>query len=169
MLQGTLDNAPPPFFRQGPSALSKLGFFAALALFLMVADTRLQMTQPLRAALATLLHPIQFVLLAPVQVWRDAHRYLSGLNQALERDESARLALAKQSERALRVEQLEAENARLRSLIGLGPALPVRSQPAQLLYEASDPYSRKVFVDRGSTHGVVLVHRPSTRAGCSVR
>ena len=30
---GTLDRTPPPFFRQGPSALTRLMFFAALALF----------------------------------------------------------------------------------------------------------------------------------------
>ena len=29
---GTLDRSPPPFFKQGPSALSKLMFFSALAL-----------------------------------------------------------------------------------------------------------------------------------------
>jgi rod shape-determining protein MreC len=37
---GTLDRTPPPFFKQGPSALSKLTVFSAIALFLMVADTR---------------------------------------------------------------------------------------------------------------------------------
>ena len=36
----TLDRTPPPFFKQGPSALSRLVFFSALALFLMVADAR---------------------------------------------------------------------------------------------------------------------------------
>ena len=45
---GTLDSQPPPFFRQGPSALSKLAVYSALALFLMVADTRLRITDPLR-------------------------------------------------------------------------------------------------------------------------
>ena len=35
---GTLDGTPPPFFRQGPSARSKLIFFSVLALFLMVAE-----------------------------------------------------------------------------------------------------------------------------------
>ncbi len=54
---GTLDRTPPPFFKQGPSALSKLMFFSALALFLMVADTRFKLTQPLRAAVATVLLP----------------------------------------------------------------------------------------------------------------
>ena len=37
---GTLDRNPPPFFKQGPSALSKLMVFSALALFLMVAERR---------------------------------------------------------------------------------------------------------------------------------
>ena len=54
---GTLDRSPPPFFKQGPSALSKLIFFGALALFLMVADVRLQITQPLRGLVATAARP----------------------------------------------------------------------------------------------------------------
>ena len=37
---GTIDRTPPPFFRQGPSALTKLILCSALALFLMVADNR---------------------------------------------------------------------------------------------------------------------------------
>ena len=48
----TLDRSPPPFFNQGPSALSRLVFFSALALFLMVADSRFHLVQPLRAAIA---------------------------------------------------------------------------------------------------------------------
>jgi rod shape-determining protein MreC len=58
---GTLDRSPPPFFKQGPSALSKLMFFSALSLFLMVADTRFRITQPVRAALATALYPVQWL------------------------------------------------------------------------------------------------------------
>jgi rod shape-determining protein MreC len=165
MPQGTLDKTPPPFFRQGPSALSKMSFFAALALFLMVADTRLQITQPLRAGLAVILHPVQRALLAPVQGWRDAREYLLGLEQALTREEAARRELARQGERALRVEQLEAENTQLRNLIEIRPRIGVRSQSAQVLYEASDPFSRKVVIDRGSTHGVVLTSPVVNEAG----
>ena len=51
---GTLDRSPPPFFKQGPSALSKLMVCSALALFLMVADARFRITQPIRAAVAEL-------------------------------------------------------------------------------------------------------------------
>jgi rod shape-determining protein MreC len=47
---GTLDRTPPPFFRQGTSALTKLAVFSALAVFLMAADSRLKYTQPIPAA-----------------------------------------------------------------------------------------------------------------------
>ena len=62
MALGTIDRTPPPFFRQGPSALTKLALFSALAVFLMAADTRWQLTQPVRAALATALLPLQQAL-----------------------------------------------------------------------------------------------------------
>ena len=63
MTLGTIDRTPPPFFRQGPSALTKLALFSALAVFLMAADSRWQVTLPLRSALATALLPVQRALL----------------------------------------------------------------------------------------------------------
>lgn len=152
---GTLDRTPPPFFRQGPSALTKLSFFSALALFLMVADTRFHVTQPLRAGVATVLHPIQRALLVPVEIWQGGSDYLLGLRGALAKEEAARRELAAQAERALRVEALETENQRLRALLDLRPAIGVRHQAAQILYDAPDPFSRKVIIDRGATQGIV--------------
>ena len=153
---GTIDRTPPPFFRQGPSALTKLVLCSALALFLMVADNRFTITRQLRAALATLLYYPQQALLVPVQAVQGAGEYFLGLRAALTSAEAARRELAGQSERALKVEQLQAENAHLRGLLGLRPSLSVRSQAAQVLYEAADPYSRKVIIDRGAINGVVL-------------
>lgn len=152
---GTLDRTPPPFFRQGPSALTKLTLFSALAVFLMVADTRFDFARSLRMAVATALHPVERTLLVPVQAVQGGTEYLMGLEQAIAREEDARRALAAQSARAARVEQLAQENARLRALLGLRPALTVRSQAAEVLYDAPDPYSRKVVIDRGSLHGIV--------------
>ena len=152
---GTLDRTPPPFFRQGPSALTKLVFFSALALFLMVADTRFRFIGPARAALATALLPVQRTLAVPVQMWEGGGDYLQGLQAALVGERNAKAALARQAEKASRVDQLAAENQRLRALLELRPALAVRSLAAEVMYEAADPYSRKVFIDRGETHGVV--------------
>jgi rod shape-determining protein MreC len=153
---GTLDRTPPPFFRQGPSALTKLAVFSALAIFLMAADSRLKYTQPVRAVLATVLLPIQRSLLVPVELIEGGSEYLRGLTHAIAGERDAKAKLVAQAERAARVEQLSAENARLRALLDLRPALTVKSHSAEVLYEATDPYSRKVFIDRGSTQGVLL-------------
>jgi rod shape-determining protein MreC len=153
---GTLDRTPPPFFRQGPSALTKLIFFSALAVFLMVADTRFKVATPVRATLAVLLLPVQRTLAVPIEIIEGGSDYLGGLQQALSREAKAQARLAAQAERLLRAEQLAQENTRLRALLDLRPALTGRSQPAEVMYEAADPYSRKVFIDRGTAQGVVL-------------
>lgn len=153
---GTLDRTPPPFFRQGPSALTKLAVFSALAIFLMAADSRLKYTQPIRAVLATVLLPVQRALLVPVDLFEGGSEYLQGLAHAIAAEQDARAKLVAQAERAARVEQLAAENARLRALLDLRPTLAVKSHTAEVLYEATDPYSRKLFIDRGSTQGVLL-------------
>ena len=156
MSLGTLDRTPPPFFKQGPSALTRLLFFSSLAVFMMVADVRFQVTQPLRAALATVLHPVQQTLLAPVHGWDQAGHYLRGLDEARRAENLAEQAVAAQAERVMRVASLEAENARLRQLLELRPRINVETLAAEVLYDAPDPYTRKVVLDRGGRHGVVL-------------
>jgi rod shape-determining protein MreC len=153
---GTIDRTPPPFFRQGPSALSKLVFFSALAVFLMVADTRMHIAQPVRQALAVALLPLQRAVAVPVEMASVGRTYLQGLAAARRAQLQAEQLAAGLAERATRAEHLAAENARLRALLALRPALTVRSLPAEVLYEAADPYSRKVFIDRGLTQGVKL-------------
>jgi rod shape-determining protein MreC len=136
--------------------LTKLAFFSALALFLMVADTRFEFAKPLRAAVATALLPVQRVIGVPVQAWQAASDYLQGLSRALDAEKSAQQQLAQQAEKAARAARLERENEQLRALLELRPALQVRSRAAEVLYEAADPFSRKLFIDRGGTHGVLL-------------
>ena len=70
MALATLDRRPPPLFRQGLTALTKLLFCAALSLMLMAADARFGLVSPLRSALATVLNPLQRALLAPVEIGR---------------------------------------------------------------------------------------------------
>ena len=153
---GTLDRSPPPFFKQGPSAQSKLMFFSALSLFLMVADARFGITQPLRAALGTALYPVQWVAMQPVDAVRNASAYLTGLDQAKASSEEAGKKLALQSLRASQVEQLSQENSQLRKLLGLREKLALSATAAEVLYDAADPYTRRVIIDKGMTQGIEL-------------
>ncbi|GAC1527093.1 MAG: rod shape-determining protein MreC [Ramlibacter sp.] len=151
---GTLDRSPPPFFKQGPSALSKLMVFSSLALFMMVADTRFKITQPLRAAVGTVLYPIQWIALRPVLAVRGAGGYFISLRSAQQTEADARNKLAQQSLRANQVEQLALENTRLRKLMELRERLTTPGQAAEVLYDAADPYTRKVIIDKGLAQGV---------------
>ena len=152
---GTLDRSPPPFFKQGPSSLSKLMFFSALALFLMVADARFKVAQPLRLAVSTVLYPLQWVVLKPVELARRGGGYFESLQEAQKREEAARRKLAEQSQRANQVEQLALENDRLRKLLALRQQITTPAQAAEVLYDAADPYTRKVVIDKGMAQGVL--------------
>lgn len=156
MSLGTLDRSLPPFFNQGPSALSKLMFFGALSLFLMVADARFHITQPIRAAVATALYPVQWLALQPVNAVKTGTEYFSGVSQAQSESEEAGKKLALQSLRAGQVEQLAQENKRLRQLLGLSEQLAIPLMAAEVLYDAADPYTRKVIINKGQLQGVDL-------------
>lgn len=153
---GTLDRDPPPFFRQGPSALSKLAVCSALALFLMVADARFKMMQPVRAFFGVVLYPVQWVAMQPAALISGGVGYVSGLNSAQSAKDEAQKRLGLQSARANQVEQLTLENERLRKLLDLHSRLKVNAFAAQVLYDAADPYTRKVVIDKGMLNNIKL-------------
>lgn len=156
MALGTLDRSPPPFFKQGPSAFTRLMFFASLAVFLMVADVRFQFIRPVRAAAATLLHPVQQAMLAPLGWSEQLGAYFQGLDEARVARNRAEKALAQQSEQVMRAAQLARENADLRELLGLQPRINVKAMAAEVLYDAPDPYTRKIVLNQGSRASVLL-------------
>lgn len=151
---GTLDGRPPPFFRQGPSALSKLVFFSALALLLMVADLRFQVIQPLRSVIATALFPVQWLALRPIIWGQGGSQYFESLNRSQASEAAAQYQLGLQSQRAQQVEQLTLENVRLRALLEMRARINTPALAAQVLYDAADPYTRKVIIDKGALQAV---------------
>lgn len=152
---GTLDRTTPPLFNQGVSALSKLIFFSALALFLMVADARFHLVKPVRVIVGAVLYPVQWLALKPVQLVAGGGRYLEELQTAQRNEAEARKALALQAERASQADQLALENSKLRAVLDLRQTTPTLSRAAEVLYDTADPYTRKIVIDQGLTHGIV--------------
>ncbi len=151
---GTLDGTPPPFFRQGPSALSKLVFFGVFAVLLMVADTRFRVAQPLRTTIASVLYPLQWLIMRPVVWSRDASQHFETLSTSQTKEAAAQYQLGLQSQRAQQVEQLALENTRLRALLDMRARINSPALAAQVVYDAADPYTRKVIIDKGSLAAV---------------
>jgi rod shape-determining protein MreC len=153
---GTLDREPPPFFRQGYSALSKLAVCSALAIFLMAADARFKLMQPVRVLVAAAIYPIQWLAMRPVLLLQGGAGYLAQLSEVQSTEDATRKQLALQALRVSQVEQLELENKRLRQLLALPPRITTTAQAAQVLYDAADPYTRKVIVNKGLAHKIAL-------------
>jgi rod shape-determining protein MreC len=121
----------------------------------MVADARFKVMQPLRIVVGTILYPVQWLALQPVHLLRGGSEYFYSLNSAQRSKEEAFRQLGLQSLKANQVDQLTLENERLRKLLDLRLRLQTTGIAAQVIYDAADPYSRKVIIDKGLLDHVV--------------
>ena len=145
---------PPPIFKRGPAPLARLFVFVAVCLALLAADLRFRYLEVMRNALSVVTYPLQMAASTPADVVRNASRYFGTLiDVQLENADLRRLQLGA-GERLLRFEHLEQENAHLRELLQMSRRIETRSIAADILYNAPDPFARKVILDRGAQQGV---------------
>ena len=152
----SLDRSPPPFFRVGFAPLTKLVFFSALSLLLMFGDKQLQFTKPLRAALSTLVLPVQWLVLQPGHALEYLGNHFQGLEQAQQNLKATELKALELSVRSQQVEQLQIENQTLRQLMGLSSSLSANFQTAEILFDVPDPYNQRLVINKGQTNDVAL-------------
>lgn len=150
---GTLGYEPRPFFRQGLPAPLKLLLCFLLSILLMLGDVRWGITQPIRTVLSVLLYPVQLLALAPVELITRSADYLQNRNNVQREAAQAKEKALIQSARAVQVDQLLLENQRLRALLDMRERRGLTATGAQVIYEAADPYSRKLILDRGTMQG----------------
>ena len=149
-----MDHTPPPFFKRGPAPLVRLFFFASLSLALLVIDARFRYAEGLRAWLALAAYPMQRAATAPIDLVSSIGSFLSTQTALVEENERLRAKALAYSHDAQRYEAAQAEAEQLRKLVGAQEKLESRVIPAEVLYNGRDPYSHKLFIDRGATHGV---------------
>ena len=122
---------------------------------MMVADVRFQITQPIRATIAVVLYPVQWLAMRPQVMAEFSGEYLEARDEAQARERQAREQLLKQAQRSGQVEQLALENKQLRELLGLRQRLDSTSTVAEVLYDAADPFTRKLIIDKGLANGLL--------------
>jgi len=144
----------PPIFKQGPTPLVRLFVLMSVCLALLVADLRFRYLEVVRQGLSIATYPLQMAAAAPVDFIRNATVYFATLVEVQQDNAELRRGQLEAAQRLLRFEQIERDNAQLRALLQMAPTVAVRSVAAEILYDAPDPFSRKVILDRGSQHGV---------------
>jgi rod shape-determining protein MreC len=149
-----MDHTPPPFFKRGPAPLVRLFFFASLSLALLVIDARFRYVEGLRSWLALAAYPLQRIGTAPVDLAARVGEYFSTQARLVAENEQLRARALAYAQDAQRFQAAQAETEQLRRLIGAAERLAFRATPAEVLYVGRDPYSRKLFIDRGAAQDV---------------
>jgi rod shape-determining protein MreC len=149
-----MDHGPPPLFNQGVSARARLAFFSFLAIALIIVDSRVQALDTVRAGVAVALYPLQRLLLMPRDAVSAVGEYFATTGRLAAENEQLRREAVEQALRVQQAAALEAENARLRRLLGASESVGAPTLLARVLYESRDPFSRKVVLDQGQQAGL---------------
>jgi rod shape-determining protein MreC len=149
-----MEYTPPPFFKTGPSPLTRLLFFSVLSLAILIIDVRFKQLEVVRQIVSVVIYPLQRIASAPASLARRMSEFFTS-HSAL-REENARLAQDNLVSVMLaqKAKALEADNASLRSLLGAREQRREALTLAQVLYAARDPFSQRIVIDRGLQHEV---------------
>jgi len=151
-----MERTPPPLFNQGPSAHARLVLFAALSMALLFVDARYQALSLLRQTLGTALYPAQRVALWPRELASAVDDYFVSQGALQKENHQLRIERLARAQELQSQQQLLAENAQLRRLLDLRERTRNPSLVAEILYDARDPFVRKVVLDKGLKHDVRL-------------
>lgn len=143
-----------PLFVREMGLPARFGLYVLFCLVLVAVDTRYATLQGVHDGLNAVLHPTRRALAMPWDWLRQAggffvtHGDLKSENARLQREHEL-LLLGSQSQRSL-----EAENAHLRSLLGLEMQPNVTGMAAEIVQVSPDPFNRKVIINRGTMAGL---------------
>ena len=145
---------PPPFFHRGPSPLARLTFFTIVAVALMIADHRFHALDAVRLAISIVVQPIQRVAAMPAEALGRVADYFTTQDRLLKENEQLKTKVLEQSAAAQEAKLLRAEQE---YLLGMAPGkgrFSANGIVAEVLYNARNPFTRKIVVDKGLTQDV---------------
>ena len=149
-----MEHTPPPFFKTGHSALTRLLFFTALSLALLIADARFKHLEVIRQVVSVAIYPLQRLAAAPLSLLQRVNDFF--VSHAILRGENARLLQENLAQATVtqKTRALEAENEQLRKLMAARAQRAQRLTLAEVLYAARDPFSQRIVIDKGTQNDV---------------
>ena len=145
---------PPAFFHRGPSALARLTFFTIAAIALMIADHRFHALQTVRLSLSVLAHPVQQVAMMPGEALGRVGDYFASQERLMRENQDLKAKVLEQSATAQEARLLKAEQAHLLAMTTGKSRYVENGTIAEVLYNARNPFMRKIVVDKGLTDSI---------------
>jgi rod shape-determining protein MreC len=147
--------AGPSAARDDIAGTLRLLIVLALAIGLMVADSRMGWLRAVRAQGEAMLQPLWRVAGLPAKFGQSVREEAVTRTQLAEENRSLRNALLINRARLARLQTAAIENARLRGLLGAAEQGGLDVQLAPILDIALDPVRQRVVLDIGADRGVV--------------
>ena len=144
----------PAFFNRGPSPLARLAFFGLLSLALLFADTRYRYLESVRQAVAIVLYPVERALDMPGAAFAYVSDYFGSKRRLADENAMLRQELVARAPATQGYARVQEENARLRALLDVRAQYAATATAVQVLYTSRDPFTQKVFVDKGASAGL---------------
>src|SRR5579862_668565 len=144
----------PAFFNRGPKPLARLAFFGILSIALLFADTRFRYLENGRQAVAIALYPVERVLAMPGAALAYVSDYFGSKRRLADENAMLQEELVARAPATQGYQRMEEENARLRALLGVRDQYKATAIAVQILYSGRDPFTQKLFVDKGAAAGV---------------
>jgi rod shape-determining protein MreC len=145
---------PPPFFHRGPSPLARLGFFGLVSLALLFADTRYRYLENIRQVVAVMLYPVQRAVQLPGEAMAQVGAYFASQRGLASDLDSLKQQILQQAPAIQSYPLIERENERLRALLQVQARVRGGGTGAEVMYTGRDPFSQKIFIDKGEKGGV---------------
>ena len=145
---------PPAFFNRGPSPFTRLAFFGLLSVALLFADTRYRYLENVRQGVAIVLYPVQRTLEMPGAALAYVADYFGSKRRLADDNATLRQELVARTPATQGYARVQDENARLRALLDVRSQYVATAIAVQVLYAGRDPFTQKVFVNKGTSAGV---------------
>jgi rod shape-determining protein MreC len=144
----------PAFFNRGPSPLTRLAFFGLLSLALLFADTRYRYLENVRQGVAIALYPVERALEMPGAALAYVADYFGSKRRLADDNVMLRQELVARAPATQGYARVQGENERLRALLDVRAQYAATAIAVQVLYAGRDPFTQKVFVNKGTSAGV---------------
>lgn len=136
--------------------LIRLMLFSMLAVGIMLLDHQGQHLRQIRSALSVVTYPLVALAAVPARLGGWASDALTSEEEIQDRYESLRQEHRILQAQLQKYEALDAENRRLRSLLGSANKVADRAVVAELVEVSAEPFTRTIVIGKGSQNGVFL-------------
>ena len=121
---------------------------------LMTADHRWHSMEMVRSTLSSVIYPLQYTIDLPIQLYYWADEVLSTKQSLLEKNREFEARHLENRVQLQKLDIIEKENERLRSLLSATPKIPERLLISEIINVDVDPYRQLIILNKGSSNDV---------------